>query len=265
MSCISMTKKKQFKSIGHKNLPGMLESVGLTANDSAVYIYLLESGASMTGSKIALVNGLHRQYVYNSLSKLEKMGLVEFIEDGNKLRCRALPPVQITKLAQKKLSEAEDIEKELKTISTVGAEQDFEVYMGERQVRDYETRLVENLPLNTEQYIIGGSSDIFVKFFGEQYYELALTTNKKGLKSYYIGCPEEMPWPQTCKEAHNNFDYVILDSLPRTVVSTVVRFDTVAMYSMIAPPLVYVIKSKRVADDYKKFFDMLWNMAKKKK
>lgn len=263
MTYTDMTSKNQFKTISHKNLTAKLEDLGLTENDSKVYLYLLESGANMTGSKIALVNNLHRQYVYNSLAKLERMGLIEIIPDGKKLRSRALPPVQVTKMAQRKLNEAEDIEKELKTISTVGAEQDFEVYMGEKQVREFETRLVNNLPQNTEQYIIGGSSDIFLNFFGDQYYDLAQITNKKGLKTYYLGGPEEMPAPQICKDAHNNFDYAILDSLPRTVVNTVIRFDTVTMYSLIVPPLVYIIKSKRVADDYKKFFDMLWNMAKK--
>ena len=261
MTYVYMTNKKVSASSINRKLTSMLETVGLTGNDSAVYLYLQERGSSMSGSKIAIATKLHRQYVYNSLEKLIKLGLIESIKGGARFKYKALPPVQVTKLARRKLDEAEEIERELKTISTVGAEQDFEVYMGEKAVLEYETKLMHSLPFNTKQYIIGGSSDTFIQFFGDLYNELAEVTNKKGLESYYVACKEEMPWPEEAKKAQKSFQYKVLDSLPKTAISTVVRNDTVGIYSMVSPPLIYVIKSKRVADDYKKFFDMLWDMA----
>jgi hypothetical protein len=47
------------------------------------------------------------------------------------------------------------------------------------------------------------------------------------------------------------------------VTSTVVRLNTVTIYSLAKPALVYVIKSKVVGAEYKKYFDVLWNMAGK--
>ncbi len=248
---------------GSVQLPSMLESIGLTANDSRVYLYLLENGQSVTGSKIAKVNKMHRQYVHNSLSKLEKLGLIEIFKEGRKHLCKALPPAQVTKLAQRKLLEAENIEKELKIISAVGAEQDFEVYYGEKQIRDFEQRIIHNLEEDTVQYIIGGSGDNFLNFFGEDYFEYAKIAKERRLRTYYIACREEASWLENVKKAHYFFEYVILDSLPRTVIATVIRFNAVTIHSVANPPLIYIIKSKRVADDYKKFFDMLWDMAKK--
>ena len=261
MTYINMTNKNTQTNSANKKLTIMLESVGLTSNDSSVYLYLQERGSSISGSKIAFATKLHRQYVYNSLEKLTKLNLIESIKDGARFKYKALSPVQVTKLARRKLDEAEEIERELKTISTVGAEQDFEVYMGEKAVLEYETKLMQTLPDNTKQYIIGGSSDTFIQFFGDLYNEIAEVTSKKGLESYYVACKEEMPWPQEARKVQKSFRYKILHSLPKTAISTVVRNDTVGIYSMVTPPLIYVIKSKRVADDYKKFFDMLWEMA----
>ncbi|MEK7567630.1 MAG: helix-turn-helix domain-containing protein [Patescibacteria group bacterium] len=256
-----MTNKKEDNLI-NKKLSVMLESVGLTTNDSTIYLYLLERGNSMSGSKLSIATGLHRQYVYNSLKKLEKFKLIESIRDKLRFKYRALPPLQVTKLARKKLDEAEEIEKELKLISNVGAEQDFEIYMGERQVFDFEEKVVNTLKSNSEQYIIGGASDHFIKFFGDQYKDFSGLAKDQKLHSRYVGCPEEEDWLKLAKEANPHFEYKILNTLPKTIVNTVVRFDTVTIYSFASPPLVYVIKSKIVADNYKKFFDMLWNIAK---
>ncbi len=253
------------KTDSTKQLPNMLESIGLTGNDSHVYLYLLENGQNVTGSKIAKVKKMHRQYVHNSLSKLEKLGLIEIFREGRKLLCKALPPAQVTKLAQRKLIEAENIEKELKIISTVGAEQDFEVYYGEKQVRDFEQRIINNLEQDTVQYIIGGSGDAFIAFFGDDYFEYAKIATKKRLHTYYIGCKEEAPSLEIASKANPYFKYRILEKLPRSVIVTVVRFNAVTIHSVDNPPLIYIIKSKRVADDYKKFFDMLWSMCEEPK
>ena len=254
----------EFTNKHTENLVSRLESVGLTRNDSSVFLMLHSKGEAYLGAKIALLTGIPRQYVYNSLEKLQAMGLVEEVRYKTRLKYKALPPSQITKQATKKFLEAEDIEQELRAVSKVGAEQDFEIYVGDAEVMAYERNIVRTLPLNTKQYIIGGSSDIFLQYFGDIREELEKFGSDRGLESYYIACKEEMPWPERAKEAQRAFNYRVLDILPRTVVSTVIRFDTVAMYSMVSPPLVYVIKSKRIAEDYKKHFDMLWDLAGEK-
>ena len=58
-----MTDKKKGTS---PNLTG-LESFGLSENEARVYLYLLERGAEVGGSKVAFGSDLHRQYVYTAL------------------------------------------------------------------------------------------------------------------------------------------------------------------------------------------------------
>ena len=49
--------------------------------------------------------------------------------------------------------------------------------------------------------------------------------------------------------------------LPSGVTHIVIRDEIVSFFSFPNPPLVYVIKSPVVAQNYKAFFMMLWGMA----
>ena len=263
-----MTNKKQRKHITpysvndeYAHILERLIQLGLTQNDSRVYILLLERGIPLVGSKIALRLSMHRQYVHNSLLKLLSLELIEKIPSGVSVRYKALPPQYLTRVVKKQLDTAEQVARELDKISTVGAEQDFEIYRGTEQVFLFEETFVQNLPENAVQYIIGGGSEAFINFFGERYEEISTEAQSRGLQTKYVGCREEIPWLERAKAVHKDFEYKILDSLPKTIVQTVIRLNTVTFYTFGSPVLVYVIKSKAVASDYKKFFDMLSQMA----
>jgi len=255
MSYIAMTEKNQ-------EIVELLKPMGLTENDAAVYIFLLERGQPFGGSKIAGRLELHRQYVHNSLQKLLTLGLIEEIPSGARTQYKALPPQYITHLAKRQLETAEHAARELSYISAIGAEQDFEVFRGTRQILDFEERFVHSLPENITQYIIGGNCEAFMDFFGDHYEENSRIAESRGLKSKFIAATSDIPYMKRAQAVLSNFEYKVLDMLPKSVVSTVVRFDTVTFYSFANPALLYIIKSKEVSEDYKKFFDMLWNMAK---
>lgn len=240
----------------------LLKPLGLTENDASVYIFLLERGQPFGGSKIAGRLELHRQYVHNSLQKLLTLELIEEIPSGVRTQYKALPPHYITSVAKKQLKSAERAARELQHISAVGGEQDFEVYRGTKQVLEFEESLVHSLPHDETQYIIGGGADAFISFFGDRYEEITSVAKEHGLKAKYVGSKEELPWLERAKKANKEFEYRILDAMPKTSVQTAIRLNSVTFYSFGNPPLVYIIKSKTVYEDYKKFFDMLWSMAK---
>lgn len=239
-----------------------LTRLGLTENDAKVYVHMLERGVPLGGSKIASWLGLHRQYVHNSLHKLIALELVEEMPVGARKKYQALSPQYLTLLAKKQLESAQKAARELDKISAVGAEQDFEVYRGAQQIFAFEEDIVHNLQQNETQYIIGGGADAFISFYGNRYEELSSVAQQRGLRTLYVGSPHEVPWLKRAQAVFGKrFDYRILKELPKTIVQTVIRFDTVTFYSFGNPPLVYIIKSKAVAGDYKKFFDMHWHLA----
>ncbi|MDO8624354.1 MAG: helix-turn-helix domain-containing protein [bacterium] len=256
-----MTKKKPALT----GVAAKLRQFGLAPNDIQAYIFLLERGSAFGGSKIAGSLGLHRQYVHHSLKKLLELELIEEVPSGVRMKYRALSPRHFSVLAKKQFESAERAVAELEQISAVGAEQAFEVYRGTRAIFEFEEALVDSLKINETQYIIGGGAEAFINFYGDRYEEMSLGAKKKNLRTRYVGCPAEAPWLKRAQAAVGHFEYRILPVLPKTIVQTVIRLDSVTLYTFGTPPLVYIVKSKTVADDYKKFFEMLWKMAESSK
>jgi HTH-type transcriptional regulator, sugar sensing transcriptional regulator len=58
-------------------------SLGLTKNETKVYLTLMDLGAAQAG-QITEKSGIHRRNVYDSLSRLMEKGLVSFVTVNNK-------------------------------------------------------------------------------------------------------------------------------------------------------------------------------------
>jgi len=241
----------------HQRAVSLLTDFGLSSNEAAVYTCLLERGVPTGGSNIAYATGLHRQYVYTSLKKLSKQGLIETVSRGHHNQYKALAPTQIKKIAQRRLLDADETVRELNTFSAVGHEQDFDVLQGEREIQQYEMDYVRRVAENEEEYIIGGNVNGFEQVMGDVLDEYTGIKDKKHMKVMYVGsknCEVERYRKQA------SFSPRFLKNFPQGQTHVVVRKDTVHFFSFLTPPLVYVIKSRVVAKDYKHFFMMLWDM-----
>ncbi len=242
-----------------------LISFGFSNVEASIYVYLLQKGKETGGSKIAERTGMHRQYVYLALPKLIQDGLIEEVEHGKQSKYKARPPQALEVIGRKKAIEAGDLAKELNVISAIGHEQDFEIYAGDKQVREYESNLVFNLKEGEIQYVISGASKNFLAYFGDDYEYFSSHAKQKKLTTYYVGGPQEKESLATAQRINPYFQYRTLEGMPIGVTSTVVRHNGVVIYSLAKPPLIYVIHSKIISDEYKAYFDMLWNMAEDKK
>lgn len=240
----------------------MLKSFGLSTNEALIYTYLLGRGMEVGGSKIALGTGIHRQYVYVGIEKLLELDLVEAVHYGKQKKYRAVGQNQIERIARKKVAEAEELVRELGTFSLVGHEQDFEIYQGKHQMQNFEIEFAKRLGLGEVQWVIGGATDYFYKAMEDAYGEFVDIIKTKNLTTYYIGPKEELSAMKHAQEAHPGFMYRTINEFPKGLMNVVIRRDLVATYTFAEPPLVYVIKSKIVAENYKRYFDMLWNLGK---
>jgi hypothetical protein len=261
-----MTSKKQRKRKEMPNddidlITGMQET-GLDRDEAIIYLSLLKSGRETGASKIALATGIHRQYVYVTLDKLINTGLVLPVQIGARNKYKAVPPGAVERLARKKFELASAVAQQLAAVSALGNEQDFEIYMGDKQVKDYEFGFVENLEDDESQYVISGGSQNFLSYFGDEYDILARGYTQKHLHTFYIGGVHEMESLAHVKKLNPYFEYRLLKGIPNGVTSTVVRHNSVVVYSLAKPPLIYEIHSKKISDEYKAYFDVMWNIAK---
>lgn len=240
----------------------LLESFGLSENESKVYVYLLERGEAAGGSKIAIGTGIHRQYVYLSLPRLMQLGLVEEVPHGKLSKYQATAPREIEKIAKRKVIEAEDIVKTLEKFSKVGHEQDFQVYVGKNAIQKYETEWVHNVKEHENQYIIGGNTKGFMDMMEDALNEYLLAESRRKITTYYLGhTSEKKLWDMGEILSQNDLRAKFIDELPIGVSHFVVRKGEVAFFTFLNPPLLYVIKSDIVSENYKMFFMMLWEMA----
>jgi len=60
-----------------------LNEIGLTENESKIYLALIDLGPSLAG-QISRKTGLHRRTVYDSIEMLIKKGLVGYIKNNNR-------------------------------------------------------------------------------------------------------------------------------------------------------------------------------------
>jgi sugar-specific transcriptional regulator TrmB len=238
-----------------------LIAFGLSHAEASVYLYLLEKGKETGGSKIAIGTKLHRQYVYLALPKLITSGLVEEIPHGKQSKYKAKAPQVIETLGRKKALEAGDLARELKLVSNIGNEQDFEVIQGRRAIQQHEMSLTAQADDSWECCIIGGGSIGYADVMGEYLEGHLDEMERKKLSIRYLGSSSERPFYKDYIGRFENQEFRFLDTLPEGVTHLVVRQDSASFYSFLNPPLVYVVKSKQIADNYRAFFNMLWNMA----
>lgn len=251
----------------HLSLLKVLDRVvafGLSESEARIYIYLLDRGSPTGGSKIAIGASTHRQYVYNILPKLIDLGLVEAVSVGKQKRYIALSPARLEKIAREKVYKTEWLITELNKFSKIGHDQESEVLVGAQQLIEHELEFLEKAQVGEEQFIIGGNAQAFVDAMGDSYDKMLEQDAKKQIHTLYIGSAKDEPTQKDYKKRRGNFITHYTDKMPSGLVHIVTRRDRVCFYSFLSPPVLHIIKSEVVAENYKQFFMMLWNMAGKK-
>ena len=256
------TKKSISKQIAANPYTEKLVSFGLSESEALIYLTLLQFGKELGGTKLALLADLHRQYVYLALPKLINSNLVEEVGDGKHKKYKARPPSELEKIGRRKALEAGDLARELNLISNIGNEQEFEVLQGKKAIQEYEMQHALRAHDESEEYILGGASELFSSLMGDEMEEYLDSKTKKNIGVKYIGTKDEEESYKKYIGVYENQEYRFMEKLPKGKTHMVIRLDTVSFYSFLNPPLVYVVKSKEVAQNYKAFFMMLWEMAK---
>jgi sugar-specific transcriptional regulator TrmB len=261
MTLKNTTIKNKIKSVEKNPLIEKLVTFGFSRIEASIYMYLLQKGIETGGSKIALGAGFHRQYVYLALPKLVEQGLVEEIPHGKQSKYKARTPQVIETLGRKKALIAGDLARELNLISSIGNEQDFEVLQGKRAIQEYELQYANRADFEEEEYIIGGASSSYAELMDEVLDEYLLIKEKSKIRVKYLGTVDERPFYDDYIGKFENQEYRFMQKLPKGKTHMLIRKDSVSFFSFLNPPLVYIVKSTVIAENYKQFFMMLWEMA----
>src|SRR3989338_2798739 len=119
-----------------------LEQLGLTKNQSLVYLSLLKLG-STTAQSIIKESGLHRSRVYDSLERLEDLGLVSYVVKDFKKYFQAANPEKLLDYVDEKKEIVSQLIPELKKLEGMKKEViNASIYKGKEGIKTIHSEML---------------------------------------------------------------------------------------------------------------------------
>jgi sugar-specific transcriptional regulator TrmB len=239
----------------------ILENLGLTQSEIKIYLGLLNLGSSKVGP---LLNKtvLQSSVVHRALNSLIKKGLVNFIIENHSKLYDATDPDYFIQYIDDKKNKFLQVLPELKKIQLrKRTESKATIYFGKKAMKEVYYKMI-NIPGAKEYITFGGGIDCN-QYMGDPWWRLFFRKkNSNNLKSRQV-------FDDTVRSIG-----VELRKLPLTKIKflpkefaqfqeTVIAGDCVAINVFVNEGYSFFIKDTEVAKGYKKYFELLWKMAKK--
>ena len=239
----------------------VLKSIGLSKNEIKIYLDLIKNNNSCSSAlEISKRTKIHRSNTYDSLRKLVEKGFVKNVVGEDKKLFKALDPKKIREYIEQKKSEFDSILPNLKRFSNHPSNnEDVCFSKGSFSLREAVLNLLElDSPILTY-----GASEKMIGCFGEPFLD---SFHKKRLEKKvemkHIYNEDAIERIKTL----NNKKLTEARYLPHKYdanACTTVCGDRVLFFIFSEPLYVITIINPDIANAYKKYFEILWNKAKK--
>jgi sugar-specific transcriptional regulator TrmB len=236
-----------------------LQRLGLTENESRIYLVLLELG-STTAGKIIKKTKLHRNIVYDNLDKLIGKGLISFVIIKNIKHFELNSPselIEYIKNQKQEILEKENIVK--KILPRIEEKRDFErkqeatIFKGKRGLKT----ITDEMTKAKTEILVFGTGWGMRETMGTYYEQWHLKLRKNKINARIL-LPENRRGlylkPFTAKYLKEE------KILPSTIV---IWEDKILNIVWEEEPMAVLIISEKTADSYKNYFNLLWKQAKK--
>lgn len=228
-----------------------LNDAGLTENEENVYTALVELGPSLAG-KISRKTGLHRRTVYDVTETLIEKGLIGYMLENNRRVFSAVDPQRIIDvIEQKKHSIMPLIDSLKQKFNTSKKKEQTNFYRGKNGLK----MVFESQLEYPEILILGATRDTYnampyyFKWFNER-------RKQKKVKIRVITSDRTIQ-PRILAETK----YLANKYANPMVIN--IYGNCVAMILWGKKPFVIVIEQEEFALGYRKYFELLWKIAKK--
>jgi sugar-specific transcriptional regulator TrmB len=237
----------------------ILEDLGLTSSEIKTYITLLGLGNSTAG-KILEKSGLQNSVVHRALNSLIEKGIVSFILEGQRKIYQASDPEYFNQYIDNKKSRFLSILPELKKKQLSAKEEEAAViYRGKRGIQEVYYKLIN---LKAKEYLTFGGGEQCANYMGVNWWNNLHTkrvANKLSSRQVF----DETVRPQA--------DFILSRKMTNVKFlshefaqfqETVIVNDYVAVNVFSENAYSFLIKDTKVAEGYKKYFELLWKLAK---
>jgi len=242
----------------------LLQEIGLTKSEVSVYTTLLKLRSVRVGELMKLIN-LHRSRVYETINRLIEKGLVSYVIKNNIKYFKATDPERLLSYIEEQKEKLNEKESKIKKIIPELKKQipfsipqtEAHVYLGKE---GFKTIRKDVLKQKQDLYLIGavGKEDKFLKYFFPNFNKLRIKNKIKWkilydseVKGKEITKLELMETRFLPKEYSSP---AVINVYGDRVVNVLWKEDN---------PTCFMIINKDIADSYRKWFKLLWKLAKK--
>jgi sugar-specific transcriptional regulator TrmB len=232
-----------------------LQGLGLTENESKVYLALLELGPSLAGI-ISRKTGIHRRNIYDITERLAKKGLIGYIIKNNRRLFEAANPNRFNEILNEKQQELQENLGFLQDLYVKTKEkQETNFYSGVEGLKTvFQDQLEMNNQDNKEILILGASKSAFeILPFYFKWYDKDRVKNK--IKTRILASEKLKKIPLS--------EIRYLPQKYANPLAINIYKDKVAIILWEKLPLAIVIKQSEIADSYRKYFELIWKSARK--
>ncbi len=246
---------KNLDDTAHKELLKNLEQLGLSDKEAKVYLALLPRQDTGT-SNLIRATGLHGQFVYQALDRLEELGLAKHVVQSGRKKFSAGSPDRILALVDEKKLAAQTVVKQLH-------EQSFEVFQGDTAFVAHEFAILESLADGESiDMLASGGGNQYIDLMGSDLneYERKRIEKKVGLR--FLSTDGNHNYLKIMAQTRPFFEYRVLPQVASGV-DTDIYEDKINFLLYGDPVVAFTFTNKRVAEGYKRFFEVLWNLSSK--
>jgi len=237
----------------------ILQEMGLSPNETKVYLALLNLGATTAG-KIAEKAKLHRTNVYEALDRLDGKGLVSYILHDETKVFEAVEPGVLIRLMDERKAKLEGIMPQLLLDKQLSQKTSAHVQEG---VNAFKLALYNLLNYNKTICIYGlpKQAPEVVKHFIDLFHKTRIEKKVLMQHIYNENAQERINYL-------NSLPYTEAKYLPEkfnTPVSTLTCGDEIMIINWEHPLTFIRIESKALAETYRIYFELLYSAASQKK
>jgi sugar-specific transcriptional regulator TrmB len=239
----------------------LLREIGLSPNEARVYESLLHTGEASVQT-IALKSKVHRRNVYDSLSKLMEKGLASEVFIKGEKNFKAINPRRLLELIKEKEEKINKFLPEMqKKYEAVEEKEEAYLYKGIEGFKNY---LQDILKTKETVYFIGAKAfwlDERLKHFLPRFQR---ERKRLGIKFTHLFDHEvKEKKPEILKVVGKPYKFLPKQYSSPTAIDIfgdyVVTFVGAKPGSLYEEPIQFVMKSRTLADGYRKFFQFMWD------
>ncbi|MBI3035109.1 hypothetical protein HYY71_02195 [Candidatus Woesearchaeota archaeon] len=239
----------------------IFRSLGLTENESKVYITLLDLGTAQAGH-ITEKSGIHRRNVYDAIARLMEKGLVSFVIVNNKKMFSPANPKRFIEIIDEKKfgldslkSDFSKIMPELELRARMQEKHDVRFFKGVEGLKT----LFEDIIRTGEDYVGYGPGRQIEKILRHYFKHYVDKRVKSGIKLRLIYDDASRGIVKVNPLSHVRY---IPNKFSSHAALRIYGDKTALLLLSEEEPLAIVIKNRAIADGYRKYFEVMWKAAK---